>query len=316
MTTDQTADFDGCNRRCRLAGAHTLAWGECEHAPKPEPTVSLSRVYTDTDGYPSIGFDAYTVPELARLIEPALGDPLKAAAAARRIVHRHDELPAAVPVPPPADRAALRAAVTAAVDRAFDAWKQGLGTTRPQDAIVDEVMAAVLPEPTDRAAVLREAADAVFAMDYDELVGEEGDENLGSMREAWDLGTIHATELLRRVAAEEQPAETQAAPPGPGTPRCATCTHQKSDHDGRADHRARFSPLVAGEPWCHACEAPCDYAERPAVAEQPDTQTREALCRCGHGRDRHAPDVYGTGTCADCPGDEERSWRHPFTPAP
>ncbi|MFI7294002.1 hypothetical protein [Streptomyces sp. NPDC050121] len=87
-----------------------------------------------------------------------------------------------------------------------------------------------------------------------------------------------------RVAAEEQPAETQAARPEPDSPRCAACTHPKRDHDGRADHRARFSPLVAGEPWCHACKAPCDYAERPAVGEQPDTQTREAQrCPAKHG---------------------------------
>lgn len=67
---------------------------------------------------------------------------------------------------------------------------------------VADMVLAVLPEPADRAAVLNEGADEVFALDYDEMVGEEGDENLGSMREAWDLGTIHATELLRRLADE------------------------------------------------------------------------------------------------------------------
>ncbi|GAB2331779.1 hypothetical protein [Streptomyces variabilis] len=82
--------FDGCGRRCRKNLAHTLVYGECEHAPPPEPTVSMSRVFTDTDGHPSIGFDTYTVPELARLIEGAVGDPLRAAAAAREIVHRHE----------------------------------------------------------------------------------------------------------------------------------------------------------------------------------------------------------------------------------
>jgi hypothetical protein len=55
-----------------------------------------------------------------------------------------------------------------------------------------------------RAAVLAEGADAVFALDYDEMVGEEGDENLGSMREAWDLGTIHADKLLRRMAGTKE----------------------------------------------------------------------------------------------------------------
>lgn len=64
--------FDGCGRRCRKNLAHTLVYGECEQAPAPEPTVSMSRVFTDTDGYPSIGFDSFTVQQLADLIEPAL----------------------------------------------------------------------------------------------------------------------------------------------------------------------------------------------------------------------------------------------------
>jgi hypothetical protein len=57
--------------------------------------------------------------------------------------------------------------------------------------------------------------------------------------------------------------------PRPSTPPCVHCTHPKSDHDGRADHRAKHSPLVAGEPWCHACNASCDYA---ATARQDGAQ--------------------------------------------
>lgn len=68
----EPADFDGCNSECRKAGKHTLNWGRCEHAIPPEPTVSMSVVYDDTDGHKSIGFDTYTVPQLAELIEPAL----------------------------------------------------------------------------------------------------------------------------------------------------------------------------------------------------------------------------------------------------
>jgi hypothetical protein len=64
--------FDGCGRRCRNTLTHTLVYGECDQAPLPEPTVSMSRVFTDTDGQPSIGFDAFTVQQLADLIEPAL----------------------------------------------------------------------------------------------------------------------------------------------------------------------------------------------------------------------------------------------------
>ncbi|MFE6412635.1 hypothetical protein ACFVOR_37510 [Streptomyces sp. NPDC057837] len=64
--------FDGCGRRCRKTLAHTLVYGECEQASPPEPTVSMSRVFTATDGHPAIGFDVFTVQQLADLIEPAL----------------------------------------------------------------------------------------------------------------------------------------------------------------------------------------------------------------------------------------------------
>ncbi|MGK5530873.1 hypothetical protein [Streptomyces sp. URMC 129] len=49
-----------------------------------------------------------------------------------------------------------------------------------------------------RAEVLREAAEAVLALRYDDQV--ENDTDIGSIREAWDLGTIHGMELLRRTA--------------------------------------------------------------------------------------------------------------------
>ncbi|MFJ4847579.1 hypothetical protein [Streptomyces sp. NPDC088733] len=73
MTTP--ADFDGCARACRKPRVHTLVWGECEHAPesaRPEPTVSMSHVFVDYDGHNSIGFDSYTLQQLADLIELAL----------------------------------------------------------------------------------------------------------------------------------------------------------------------------------------------------------------------------------------------------
>lgn len=94
------ADFDGCNPECRKAGTHTLRWGGCEHAAKPEPTVSMSVIFTDTDGYPSIGFDSYTAQQLGELITaglrasdlPVNGDDLVdiGLVAARTIIHRND----------------------------------------------------------------------------------------------------------------------------------------------------------------------------------------------------------------------------------
>jgi hypothetical protein len=66
-------DFDGCHRECRVKGAHSRIWGGCEFGSKPEPTVSMSRIYLDTDGYNSIGYDTYTAEELADgIIEPVL----------------------------------------------------------------------------------------------------------------------------------------------------------------------------------------------------------------------------------------------------
>lgn len=97
-------EFGRCYRACRIKQWHTLVWGGCAHAINPEPTVSMSKVYKDPeDGYPSIGYDSYTVEQLARLIEPALRasdvevsadrfDEL-ARVAAHAIVHRNEEQP-------------------------------------------------------------------------------------------------------------------------------------------------------------------------------------------------------------------------------
>lgn len=71
MTVSDT-DFDGCTRACRKAAEHTRVWGECEFGVKSEPTVSMSKVFCDTDGHNSIGFDVYDLEQLAGLIEPAL----------------------------------------------------------------------------------------------------------------------------------------------------------------------------------------------------------------------------------------------------
>lgn len=123
MTGD--TDFDGCHRECRVKGRHSRVYGGCEFGVKPEPTVSMSHVFRDTDGQNSIGFDQYTVDQLTELIEPALkgftvrlgpnstaaarrGEPFRlsggemwavARQAAHAIIHRNDPgaAPAAVP---------------------------------------------------------------------------------------------------------------------------------------------------------------------------------------------------------------------------
>jgi hypothetical protein len=115
----------------------------------------------------------------------------------------------------------------------------------------------------DRATVraaLRDAADAVFALDYDEMVSEQDDENLGSMREAWDLGTIHATELLRRLADETQDTQPATA--------CAHCG---------APIRLITGTLAAwwvhdpdGNTICHPEHAAASTRATPTTAVRPD----------------------------------------------
>src|SRR5690606_15491233 len=114
-------------------------------------------------------------------------------------------------LPEPTDQTALRDRIAEALMRWTERGNspQYAAMRRPETVRANaysraDAVLAVLP-PTDRAAVLREAADAVFALEYDVMVGEEGDENLGSMREAWDVGTIHASQLLRRMADQAQP---------------------------------------------------------------------------------------------------------------
>lgn len=68
-----STEFDSCFRGCRKAGRHTMVWGECQHAPRPEPSVSMSKIITGPDGFNAISFDTYTADELAAdVIEPAL----------------------------------------------------------------------------------------------------------------------------------------------------------------------------------------------------------------------------------------------------
>jgi hypothetical protein len=65
------SDYDGCNVGCRIKGKHTLQWGLCEHAVRPEPAVSMTKIVRVADGYNTVGHDTYTVAQLAELIEPA-----------------------------------------------------------------------------------------------------------------------------------------------------------------------------------------------------------------------------------------------------
>ncbi|MFF3928211.1 hypothetical protein [Streptomyces hirsutus] len=94
--------------------------------------------------------------------------------------------------------------------------------------------------------------------------------------------------------------ETRAGEPIPSSPRCDTCNHPKRDHDGHADHRARFSQLVAGDPWCHACNVGCDYVavskQEATMTTEPQPLEQEGACECTTG----SPGMY-EGPPQHCP---------------
>lgn len=186
------------------------------------------------------------------------------------------ELLAAVPVVPPATLQ------TAEEHRLALSEALGLGTGAPWDAIHDRVTELGLPplgrDPVARrlgllaayrATILTEGADAVFALDYDVMVGEEGDENLGSMREAWDLGTIHAEKLLRRLADEAQgAAEYSRALVTPPSAEAAAYIRERLADEVGDDHSCAESGC-SGEPG--PCVAGEQQNETPEAEAQPFT---------------------------------------------
>lgn len=147
---------------------------------------------------------------------------------------------------------------------------------------------------TDRAAVIRWCAQQIHSMGADgnvERAAEYLDDLAVEAQEAHDEAQAQAN---LDALADELAAGALQGESVPGSPRCAHCTHSKRDHDGRADHRAKSSPLVAGEPWCHACNTECDYAAAKASG-----------CWCGHPKDRHwsgATNMTFPDGCHDCRG--------------
>jgi hypothetical protein len=179
---------------------------------------------------------------------------------------------------------------------------------------------AECPQCSDRAAVdvdelrriryenLRRAERAEAAM---ERVRSALESEAVVGRSALDYRGLITTALMAddasdpsRMAGEAQQPETQQGPPRPPSPRCAHCRHPKRDHDGRADHRANSSPLVAGDPWCHACNAECDYAEQSDFQERGDTARRAAGIDGTAGDAQDVPHAFvldePTGGCLLC----------------
>lgn len=69
-------DYDGCSLACRPRNkpwGHTAVWGECAYAEKPETRINVGpRAFRAADGEMSIGYDTYTVTEMADKVEAAL----------------------------------------------------------------------------------------------------------------------------------------------------------------------------------------------------------------------------------------------------
>lgn len=315
MTDNPPTDFDGCHRECRKTGTHTLRWGGCEHATPPEPTVSMSKVYTDTDGYPSIGYDQYTVPQLAELIERGLrtspfhelrsddnvNGPLiikgyladLARSAAHAIVHRNAA--PAVPVPPttstadhPSRRAGLRDQLRRAVCEAEGfTWDSDMLEPDEYGDHADTVLAVLYREwpwlraeaedaaPADRAAVLREAAETLWNH---------------PRASAIDSDFRGASDVLRRMADETQQPETGRSDVG------TEFVHQTDQPDEAG--LAAFETDLAGAQQQADTETRGALAVTEAEAERLATladcpNSRNGALHCDHYQ-------QGDGPCCDC----------------
>lgn len=242
-------------------------------------------------------------------------------------------MPAAVSVPPPAPRAAdqtaLRDRIADALAR-LDAEKWGVEIPAKDHPFwqmyptqADAVL-AVLPEPADRAAVLREAAEALGRMDYDT---DSHDYGYDTYRDAWNGGVMDGADLLRRLADEaavvpppalteegrlraqvevlQQDAERDRGLAKVGA-RCMREGHQGLIEQGRLVLEGwRFAlstalDLGTGAPWEAIHErvkelCPAAAVSGPCVAGEQQNETPEARrCVCPHPADEHS--VYG---CVD-----------------
>jgi hypothetical protein len=102
---------------------------------------------------------------------------------------------------PATDQTVLRDAVRRALCEADGfgfAWGTDMLEPDEYGEVADAVL-AVLPTPTDRAAVLREAADHLGRMDYDT---DSTDYGYDTYRDAWNGGVMDGAEKLRRLADE------------------------------------------------------------------------------------------------------------------
>jgi hypothetical protein len=168
---------------------------------------------------------------------------------------------------PAADRAALREQIAEAALRAVEtAMDDTLLPAAREKALVG--IAAVLPAPTDRAAVLRAAADAAAEK-----------HRLNPWTTAADVIAD-----VRRMAAEDAPLS-----PFYEHPDCGFRWHGRDGMD---------IPMRDGQPVCPGCEL-----RRMADEAQPaEAETEDPLCICMHRRSQH-PKISGRLLCDECDPD-------------
>lgn len=216
-------------------------------------------------------------------------------------------------VPPPADRAALESVCICGhperqhFEDACITEITGCNCgdyLEPQDAaeVIDRWrQAALQARAADRAALLREAAEQLLASDLGPRPGHTEDYGCG-----WSDATLRAQSYLlglaqtadgSRVAAEEQPAETQCG-----------CGHAADEHSVYGCIDGCGCDRMFKRPPMDPVHILGIDADPPAVAEQPDTQTREARvgrCSAVMLRVHHAPHGWEPQPGMDpvhCPG--------------
>lgn len=279
MTTDPQTAADwyeaGCARDC--SEQHTYTWGRCALAPesaKPEPTISVGRVETMSDGYPGIVMRSVPLSAWDALItvskwvsrgksfaldaDPEIAPCYPDASARRALGALHEagllDQPATPAVSPLLDQT-LRDRIAAALDTLQGTVHYLPPKTRQR---VEEVVAAAVPPPADRAAVLRVEAALVRAHCPDHLDGE-------SAEGSWIDCHCDVADDMERRAAEAQAAEhpTLYAQTGIDTPGC-DCGH---DGMGMRWHREPCAWLAGLVAEAREVLAKDDAAE----AQQPDT---------------------------------------------
>ncbi|MFD6490319.1 hypothetical protein [Streptomyces sp. NPDC060188] len=159
-------------------------------------------------------------------------------------------------LPLPADQAAEISQLRAKVFEWQGSYLAEVKVRQERDAQVARLRA-------DRAAILREAADALGRMDYDT---DSHDYGYDTYRDAWNGGVMDAADLLRRLAAVSGP-------------------HDTDDTTGQAECTASISGSclreAESETACDTETGECVHGGRPGgEAQQPETQAEVECANC------------------------------------